>query len=112
MFPPSPPSYEEALTSLADSEAKQETGARELKMAHNQMASLWGELEQIRKQIDGSTTSNGIERLVSVPLWVCLAVCKCVMCGVCVCVCMCVCVWCVYVWCVFGYLYNVVVGSM
>ena len=63
-------SYEEALTALADSEAKQETGARELKMAYSQIASLWAELQQMRKQIDGSATTNGSERLVGVPLWV------------------------------------------
>ena len=79
-------SYEKALTSLADSEAKQETSSRELKIAHEQMAVLWKELEQLRKQIDGSTTSNKIERLVS---GVCVG--ECSMCVWCVCLCHYVC---------------------
>ena len=54
-----------ALSSLSDSEAKQETSARELRLAHDQMNSLWKELDQLRKQIDGSVAGNKIERMVS-----------------------------------------------
>jgi len=39
-------SYEKALTSLADSEAKMETMQSELKLAHSQMTTMWEELSR------------------------------------------------------------------
>ncbi|XP_019849650.1 PREDICTED: uncharacterized protein LOC105311978 isoform X2 [Amphimedon queenslandica] len=47
-------SYDEALQALADSEAKRETAERELKIAQDQMATMWKELESLHQRLDGS----------------------------------------------------------
>lgn len=46
-------SYEEALQALADSEAKREISEKELKLAQDQMGSMWRQLESLHKKIDG-----------------------------------------------------------
>ena len=51
-------SYEKALTSLADSEAKMETMQSELKLAHDQMSTMWEELG--RQQVSNPLVSTWI----------------------------------------------------
>ncbi|KAL5508977.1 hypothetical protein EMCRGX_G004249, partial [Ephydatia muelleri] len=48
-------SYEEALQALADSEAKKESSERELKLAHDQISSMWKELESVRKKLEDNS---------------------------------------------------------
>ncbi|XP_064396977.1 uncharacterized protein LOC135343878 isoform X2 [Halichondria panicea] len=50
-------SYEEALQALADSEAKRETIDKELKLAHDQISSMWSELGSVRKQLDNPSVA-------------------------------------------------------
>jgi hypothetical protein len=48
-------SYEQALQALADSEARKETSDKEMKLAQNQMSSMWKQLESLHKTIDGGS---------------------------------------------------------
>jgi hypothetical protein len=48
-------SYEQALQALADSEAKRETSDKEMKLAQNQMSSMWKQLESLHKSLDGGS---------------------------------------------------------
>lgn len=56
-------SYEKALTSLADSEAKMETMQSELKLAHDQMSTMWEELG--RQQVANPLVSSSYIFIIS-----------------------------------------------
>jgi chromosome segregation ATPase len=51
-------SYDEALQALADSEAKREIAEKELKIAQDQMATMWKELDSLHKRLDGLPSNS------------------------------------------------------